>query len=118
MSSEHPTLRTDLRVYARLLRELRSLWGAIAAVLTLSLLSAPLALLMPLPLKIAMDSVIDHHPLPHSLAAILPTSITASNAGVLIVIASLVIVIALADQLRGLASTLLSTWTGERMLLV
>jgi ATP-binding cassette subfamily B protein len=117
MSSEHPSLRTDLRTYVRLLRELRALWGAIAAVAVLSLLSAPLALLVPLPLKIAIDTAIDHRPLPRLLAATLPRSLQQPDAAVLTLIAGLVITIAFADQLRGLAADWLTSWTGERMLL-
>jgi ATP-binding cassette subfamily B protein len=117
MSSEHPSLRTDLRTYVRLLRELRALWPAIAVVAVLSLLSAPLALLIPLPLKIAIDTAIDHHPLPSMLARILPASWQQSELTILASVAGLVIAIAFADQLRSLAAAWLTSWTGERMLL-
>ena len=53
----------------------------LAGILALSLLAPPLALLTPLPLRIAVDSVIGSHPLPGVLAAWAPgkhLSITAA----------------------------------------
>ena len=108
---------TDFNLYARLLRQARPYSPYIGALFLLSLLSAPIALLMPLPLKIAIDSVIGSHPIPEFLEAILPVVTTRSNTGVLVFAAGLLIVIALLDQLRNLASSLLGTYTGEKLLL-
>ena len=49
---------TDLTLYRRLVEEARPYWVHVAGLLALSLLSAPINLLTPLPLKIAVDSVI------------------------------------------------------------
>ena len=48
---------TTLTLYQRLLRQARPYWLHIAGILLLSLLSTPFALLTPLPLKIAVDSL-------------------------------------------------------------
>src|SRR6266852_9965115 len=52
----------DHVVYARLLGEARPYWPHIAGIFLLSLLSTPLALLLPFPLKLAVDSVIGANP--------------------------------------------------------
>ena len=53
--------------------ETRSFWPQILGVFVLSLLATPLALLLPLPLKIAVDSVLGSQPLPGLLDAIVPS---------------------------------------------
>src|SRR4051812_23290410 len=102
-------MSSDLRIYARLLREARAFWLHIAALLGLSLLATPVALLVPVPLKIAVDSVIGDHPAP----AFLPSSDTA----LLIAVAALVILITALQQLLRLATSVLQAFTGERLAL-
>ncbi len=46
----------DLALYGRLFLWARPYWPHLAGVFLLSLLATPLALLVPLPLKIALDS--------------------------------------------------------------
>ena len=53
---------SDWRIYERLLGQARPYWPHLAGVFVLRLLSAPLALLTPLPLKIAIDNIIGAHP--------------------------------------------------------
>ena len=48
----------SFELYRRLLLEVRPYYTHIGAILLITLLSPPLALLIPLPLKIAVDSVI------------------------------------------------------------
>jgi len=60
-------------IYCRLLRHARPYWGHIAATFVLSLFAGPIALLAPVPLKIAADCVIGGRPLPGPLAAVVPT---------------------------------------------
>src|SRR4051794_39196487 len=102
-------MSSDLRIYSRLLREARPYWRHMAALLALSLLATPAALLVPVPLKIAIDSVIGDHPAP----AFLPSSDT----GLLIAIAALVILITALQQLLRLAASVLQAYTGERLAL-
>jgi ATP-binding cassette subfamily B protein len=108
---------SDLKLYARVLRQARPYWVHIAAVFLLSLLSTPLALLTPLPLKIVVDRVVGSQPVPGFLDAILPEIATRSDTAVLVLAAGLVAVIALLDQLQKLASSVLSAYTGEKLLL-
>src|SRR4030095_14113871 len=71
------------RLYWRLWQQVRPYWIALTALFLLGLLSAPLALLTPLPLKIVVDSVLGPHPLPHFLDALLPAAITQSKGALL-----------------------------------
>jgi ATP-binding cassette, subfamily B, bacterial len=112
-----PGLPTDLALYRRLLGQMRPYWPHIAGSLLLSLLASPLALLAPLPLKVAIDSVIFFQPLPGPLDALLPRTMAQSKAAVLFLVAGLAVAIALLSQLQALASSLLSTYTAERLVL-
>ncbi len=108
---------TDLALYRRLLRLARPYWVHVAGIFLLSLLSAPLALLTPLPLKIAVDSVVGSEPLPGFLSALLPRTIVRSNTAVLALTTSLLVIITLLDQLQEHGSTLLRTYTSQKLVL-
>src|SRR5437868_5518261 len=105
---------TDLVLIRRLAREARPYRAHIAAVFVLSMLAAPLTLLTPVPLQIAVDSVIGSHPLPGFLHGLVPSAIADSRDGVLIFAAILFLVVALLTQVQDLGNTILKTYTGER----
>ena len=107
----------SLTLYRRLLQQARPYWPHIAGIFLLSLLSPPLMLLTPLPLKIVVDSVIGADPVPGFLAALLPAAATRSRATVLVTAALLLVAITLLMCLRGLGSWLLETYTGEKLVL-
>jgi ATP-binding cassette subfamily B protein len=107
----------DARLYARLLAQARPYWLSIAAIFAVDLLSSPLSLLTPLPLKIAVDSAIDGRPLPPILSWVLPESFAGSRSAALAIAAVLLIVIAVGRQLQNLAGSLLRAYTGERLVL-
>jgi ATP-binding cassette subfamily B protein len=102
-------------LYRRLLRQARPYCVHIVGILLLSLLSTPLALLAPLPLKIVVDSVIGNHPLPSVIAMLLPRNW--SGGALLTFTAGLIVVIAILSRLLALGSLLLRTSTGERLVL-
>ena len=105
----------DLGIYKRLLRFARPYWQHIAGILLLSLLSTPLILLAPLPLKLVVDSVIGSLPLPTWLQSVLPDALQASGGSNLAVAVGLLIAIAVLAQLRGVFGLLLETYTGEKL---
>ncbi len=105
------------RVYRRVLSEARAYWPHLAGLLLLSLLSTPLALLHPVPLAIAVDSVIGSRPLPGFLQAALPDGLTRSPNAILVVAAVLVVLVALLSRLRSLVKGVLKTYTGQRLVL-
>jgi ATP-binding cassette subfamily B protein len=103
-------------LFGRLLEQVRPYWLHILGISLISLLASPLALLSPLPLKIAVDSVLGDHPLPGFLRVILPAVAINSKAAMLAVVIGLVVAVALISQARDFAVSLLSAYTGERML--
>jgi ATP-binding cassette subfamily B protein len=99
-------------LYWRLAREVRPYWRHLGALFLLSLLAPPLALLTPVPLKLVVDHVIGSRPLPKLLEAVLPHS---ENA-LLALAVGLLVAVACLNQLREYATSLLSAYTGERLL--
>ncbi|MBI4524295.1 MAG: ABC transporter ATP-binding protein [Deltaproteobacteria bacterium] len=108
---------TDLILYRRLLEQARPFWAHLAGIFLLSLFATPLSLLVPLPLKIAVDNVVGSQPLPEFLGEILPATVSESKAAVLLLAAGLVIAVALLMHVQGLATWLLQTYTGEKVVL-
>jgi ATP-binding cassette subfamily B protein len=109
--------QSDWRVYKRLLWQARPYWPHLAGVFFLRLLSVPLALLTPLPLKIGIDNVIGSHPLPEMLRWIPPVGDNSSTAALLWLVAGLLVFFALLLALQALAVWLLETYAGESMVL-
>jgi ATP-binding cassette subfamily B protein len=109
---------TEFALYRRLLRQAQPYWPHLGGLFLLSLLASPLALLTPLPLKMAVDSVVgSHQQLPGPLAALLPAAVTRSHTALLVVAAVLFVLIALLTQLQQLGSSVLSAYTGEKLVL-
>src|SRR5436309_9988583 len=105
----------DVVLFRRLLSQARPYWPHVAALFLLSLLSSPLSLLAPLPLKIAVDSVIGSHPLPHVIAPLVPEAIAHSPAVLLAIAVGLLVAVALLRQLQGLTNTLLQAYVKEKL---
>jgi ATP-binding cassette, subfamily B, bacterial len=108
---------SDLTLYRRILREARPYWLHIGGIFLINLLSTPLTLLSPLPLKIAVDSVLGDDPLPSLAADIVPNWIQDSTTSLLFLAVLLLVAIELLKRLQSLAKTLLKTYTGERLTL-
>jgi len=106
----------DLVLIRRLLAQARPFWWHITGIALLSLLATPAALLAPVPLKIAVDSVIGDLPAPWPLSAVLPAG-SAGDAALLVFCALLLVAVSLLRQGQSLLEWLLSTWTGERLVL-
>src|SRR5215831_10597965 len=107
----------DLRLYGRLLCQSRPYWLYILVLFLLSLLSTPLALLTPLPLKIVVDSVIGSQPMPRPMELILSAVATNTSTSRLVLAAVLLIAIPLFNELLGAAGSLLRTYTGEKLVM-
>ena len=102
-----PSGFTDWTLYRRLLGQARPYWLHLGGLFLLSLLASPLALLTPLPLKMAVDSVVgSHRQIPGPLAALLPAAVTRSHTAMFVVAAVLFVIIALLTQLQGLARSM------------
>ncbi|MEI6948731.1 ABC transporter ATP-binding protein [Paraflavisolibacter sp. H34] len=101
----------------RILLQARPYRLHLTGIFLLNLLATPIALLKPLALKILIDSAFGHHPLPGFIAFLLPSGFEGSFRNTVLLSAALVILIALVQNLYGLAVWLLSSYTGERMVL-
>jgi ATP-binding cassette subfamily B protein len=109
------TQYSPVRLSRRLLNQARPYRLHIAAIFLVSALATPLALLTPLPLKIAIDNVIGSQPIPGFIALLLPETLL--NHHRLALTAALVVAIGLLIYLQSLALWLLQTYTGEKLVL-
>jgi len=108
---------SDLALLRRVLGETRGYRLHVAGLWVLSLLSSPLGLLAPLPLKIAVDSAVGDRPLPGFLQAVLPAAVSGTKTGVLGTAVILMFLVALLSQLQSMASSYLRVYASERMVL-
>jgi ATP-binding cassette, subfamily B, bacterial len=108
---------TDRALVRRLARELRPFRLHIAGLFLLSLLATPLALLIPVPLAVTVDTVLGSQSLPGFLAAIAPAGIEDSEAALLVAAAAMFVLIALLTELQSMSTTVLRAYTGERIML-
>ena len=99
----------------RLLDLARPSYPHLATIFLLSVISVPISILMPVPLKIAVDSVIGHTPLPAVLERFVPRSAAGSDTANLVVVLVVLLALAIVSNLQTLASWLLQTYTGERL---
>jgi ATP-binding cassette subfamily B protein len=105
--------RADLTTYRRLIAQARPYWPHLVAILLLDLVTTPLALLGPLPLKIAVDSVIGSEPLPRFIGAVLPGERLDSPLALLALAAGLQVAVLLLVQVRELAWYVLRARAGQ-----
>lgn len=112
-----PEPHADLALFLRLMKEARPYWGLIVLLALLSLLSTPLSLLLPVPMKIAVDSVLGGEPLPGFLGFLLPAELRDSGEALLFFAVGLVVAIALVSQLRSLGAAVLEAYVGQNLIL-
>ena len=109
--------RSDTALYGRLLREVRPYWAFLIGTFLVSLLSIPCALLAPLPLKIAIDSVVGTYPVPEFFAWVVPPTFLASRENLLIAVTALLLIVSLLHQLQLMCTAWLRSYVGERLVL-
>jgi ATP-binding cassette subfamily B protein len=107
------SVEKQVNIHYRILKQTRSCWPHLAGIAALSFLSLPLTLLYPLPLKIAVDSVLGKQPLPEFLERMLPAN--RPHVVALEFAVGLLLLISLLANLQGLISWWLSTYTGEKL---
>ena len=100
-------------VSRRLLHHVWPYWPYILGIFLLDLVATPLALLGPVPLKIAVDTVVGSQPLPALLQAVLPDPETHSKLLLLSVAVGLLVCVVFLTHLQALGSYVLRTHTGE-----
>ncbi len=97
----------------RLLHQVWPYWPYVVGIFLLDLVATPLALLGPVPLKIAVDTVVGSQPLPPLLRALLPDPETHSKLLLLGVATGLLVFVVFLTHLQALGSYVLRTHTGE-----
>jgi ATP-binding cassette, subfamily B, bacterial len=90
---------SDLRLLGRLIADARPVGPLLGGIFLLSLCEVPIALLLPLPLKLVVDDLTGTHPFPLILAA------------------GLLVLVSLLQHAQGFASWILQSYTGERLVL-
>ena len=108
---------SDASLLRRVALEARPCWPQLAGLLAIGTLSVPLALLGPLPLKIAVDHALGARELTGALAAVARTFRLASPADLLLLAAVLVVLIALGRQAVQSVENWLRAWVRETLTL-
>src|SRR5262249_9517077 len=106
----------DLALLRRVALEARPYWGHLAAIVGMSLLATPLALLAPLPLKIAVDNAIGAAPLPQLVRRLVPAAAAPTPVALALAV-GLVVVQGLPVYVHSLALWMLQPSAGERLVL-
>jgi len=112
-----PPTGDNRRMSRRILGQLRPFWRPILLLLVVDLLATPLLLLTPVPLKIAVDSVIGSDPLPGFIAPFVPASVVQTSFALLLAVAVLQVLVVLLGELQSMVSYVMQTRTGERLTL-
>jgi ATP-binding cassette subfamily B protein len=107
---------SDLQILRRLMEQAKPLWSALVGTLVVNFFATPLALLVPLPLKLVVDHVIGHRP-PSALWRSLIPSIESGKWSMLVLAIVLLIGIALLTQFQSLANWLCEAYVSERLVL-
>jgi len=116
-SKNIPPLTNASKILARVIKQARPYWASLVGLLVLSIAAAPLALLLPLPLKIAVDNVIGAKPAPGFLTGVLPPEEPRFAAIMLAIAAGLLVVATLLLYVQSLSVSILQTYIGEKLAL-
>ena len=108
---------SDVRLLRHIIRQVRGYWPGIMLALVLDLAATPLTLLAPVPLKVAVDSVVGHRQLPAFLATVLPDRVLHSSGLLLLSVALLQVAVLVLTHAQGAAAEVVSTSIGERLTL-
>jgi len=111
-----PRKYSDGTLYRRLLDQARPYWLHLTGLFLLQLVATPIALLVPIPLQITVDSVIGGKPVPSWIAGLLPSGWERPDA-LLWVAAIAVVGVSLLLQIQEMLAWIYRTWIGERLVL-
>ncbi|MEQ1575370.1 MAG: ABC transporter ATP-binding protein [Vicinamibacterales bacterium] len=108
---------TGPRLLWRMLMVARPYWLHLAALLGISLLSTPVTLLTPVPLKIIVDHVIGTEPVPDLLARWVPARWIDDTSGLLLLAVVMAGTLGILSTIQWTGAWLLQTYTGEKLVL-
>ncbi len=108
---------TDRKLYGRLAGASGPYRGHIVAVFFLSMLGAPLALLLPLPIKIVVDGVLGGQPLSPVVAALVPDAWEGDPDSLLWASVIAIVIASVLIQGHAFVVWIYKTWIGEKLVL-
>ena len=117
MSAAPAGRRRDHALIRRVAAEVRPHWRGVTGIFLIDLATTPILLLMPVPLKIAVDSVIGTKPLPDPLATLTPDWLEGSNTALLALAAGLLLVVVIMSLFQQAGALVLRARTTERLTL-
>jgi ATP-binding cassette subfamily B protein len=109
--------RSTVGSVKRIMLQSRRFWPHLGLLFLLSILAAPVALLKPFALKLLIDSGFGTQPVPRAISFFFPSGFNFSFGSVVIIATVFVIIVALIDNVIIFISWLLSTSTGEKLVL-
>ena len=108
---------SDFQILKRLILIAKPHLILVALIFFVGLLSAPLTLLLPVPIKISVDSVVNSLPMPDILVFFLPNEIISSKTSLLLIAVSMQVAIVILIHLQYLILYVLQTYTGQKLTL-
>jgi ATP-binding cassette, subfamily B, bacterial len=102
-------------IIKRIFKQARPFWHYIAGIFICNILATPIALLKPLALKILIDSGFGSKPMPGLVTFFFPNGYQFSFGSIVIISTSMVILIALIENLYMVIIWMLNTYTGEKL---
>jgi ATP-binding cassette, subfamily B, bacterial len=108
---------SNLVLARRILAQAAPQTGYLLAIFAVDALATPLVLLNPIPLQIAVDSILGSHPLPGVLQAVLPPGLDHRSPVLLLLVAALQVLVVLTGRLQELVAHVLRSRAGELMTL-
>ena len=116
-AATEPQPHSDRHLYGRLWGEAAGYRGHLAGLFLLGLVTAPLALMLPLPVKIVVDAVLGGKPLSPAVAAVVPEAWHGDTDALLWASVGTIVAIAVLIQIGDLFLWVYKTWIGEKLLL-
>ena len=110
------SISQDIYLYRRLFAEARPYWPLILSIFAVDLIAIPLTLLGPFSLKLVVDHVIGSKPFTGFMEVVTIWGTPSKNT-VLILAISLILALAFLRQMQSLASALLYSFAGSRLVL-
>ena len=115
LHSSKAAARKRSSTLARVWEQAKPCWPHLAGITALAFLSTPFALLLPLPLKLVVDNVLNHQPTPALLTKFFPEAWLRSSVDLLAISISFLLMLGILVQVQVLASWVLQTFTGEKL---
>src|SRR5918993_603093 len=105
------------KLIKRVLFETRIYWPHVIGIFLLNLLATPIALMKPFALKVVIDNGFGTEPVPGFIKIFFPSNYEFSFSTIVLCAVSMVIIVALIDNIYGLIIWILGVFTGEKLVL-